>query len=419
MRFIMKNTNIIYILLLSLSVSFAGIKEDFFHSGLSAKALALGGTAFGFGVDSIYSNPAGLAVIPDKYYTYSYKSNYDQMIGTMVFNYMDTHGRDAWGIGLIHMDNSNADKSIINEFDRPDVQGKYGERQIGISAAYAKPIWGDSAIGLGARLYLNQLDDESAYALGFYCGYIKKIRYDWLFGISINNISLSSRLLGTPINWSTGHVDYFPLKISTSIAHRKYLFKKQTEFFADIHLEEVTMDRNFEKFFSVGALVWFVPKTFNGRFGISDESFSLGAGLRLNEWGIDYAYRNHQYLGNSHLISFSYKPDIKKPNITYKNMVKTKSQKTIPYKIIKNVEIKPITILKSPTPDKQIIITQNITMNIKDTITINNKISTSNLMNIDLPSSTNIVASANQTTTHNIIETTSIDKQISGDSNAK
>ncbi|MDR1453246.1 MAG: hypothetical protein LBJ25_04660, partial [Candidatus Margulisbacteria bacterium] len=55
-------------LILLLGCSLAGIKEDFFHTGLSAKALALGGTAFGFGVDSIYSNPAGLAVIPEEYY---------------------------------------------------------------------------------------------------------------------------------------------------------------------------------------------------------------------------------------------------------------------------------------------------------------------------------------------------------------
>ncbi|GBR72681.1 hypothetical protein NO1_0180 [Candidatus Termititenax aidoneus] len=159
-----------FILLAGLTaLSLAGIKEDFFHTGLSAKTLALGGTAFGFGVDSIYSNPAGLAVIPDEYYGYSYKTSFENMVDTMTFECMRPQGRGAWGLGLIHMNNGDADKTEINEFDRPEVIGKFSERQIGLSGAYAWPIWGDAAIGFGARYYRNDLDGEYGQALGFFC----------------------------------------------------------------------------------------------------------------------------------------------------------------------------------------------------------------------------------------------------------
>lgn len=300
---------LIFFLLIISGSGFSGIKEDFFHTGLGAKALVLGGTAFGFGVDSIYSNPAGLAVIPDEYYSYSYKTSYENMVDAMTFQYMTPYQRGAWGIGLIHMNNGNADKTEINEFDRPAVVGKFGERQIGLSAAYAVPLWGDSAVGFGARYYNNQMDGELGQAFGFFAGYVKKISFDWLYGLSINNFSLSPRMKSTPIVWSTGHTDYFPLRISNSLCHRRSLYGKQTEFFIDLHTQEVNESGTMASFYSLGSMVWLVPKTFNCRAGLNDETISLGMGLRLGEaWGIDYGYLSHKYLGGSHLFSFSYKP---------------------------------------------------------------------------------------------------------------
>ncbi|MDR1322863.1 MAG: hypothetical protein LBK68_00315 [Candidatus Margulisbacteria bacterium] len=295
---------------LLLGCSWAGIKEDFFHTGLSAKALALGGTAFGFGVDSIYSNPAGLAVIPEEYYGYSYKNSFEGLIDTMTFEYMRPHRRGAWGIGLIQMNNGNADKTEINEFDRPEVVGKFSERQIGLSGAYAVPFGGDSAVGIGARYYNNQLDDEQGQALGFFAGYIKKLSAEWLYGLSVNNISLfSERPLSTPIVWSTRHVDYFPLRISNSLAHRRKIFGLAAEFFADLHLQEVNEVGRLEPFYSLGTMVWIAPRVFNVRAGLNDETISLGLGARLfDAIGLDYAYLSHEYLGGSHYISVSYRP---------------------------------------------------------------------------------------------------------------
>ena len=295
-----------------ITLSFAGIKEDFFHTGLSAKALALGGTAFGFGVDSVYSNPAGLAVIPDEYYGYSYKTSFENMLDTMTFEYMRPHKRGAWGIGLIHMNNSDADKTVINEFDRPDVVGKFSERQIGLSGAYAIPIWGDSAVGIGARYYRNDIDGEFGQSLGFFAGYIKRLKRNLLYGLSVNNFSiLSNRPLSTPITWSTSHTDYFPLRISNSLAYRRSIYGFQAEFFGDIHWQEVNEDGRMDLFYSLGSMVWIVPKLFNIRAGLNDENLSLGLGVRLaGAWGIDYAYLSHEYLGGSHFISISYKPGV-------------------------------------------------------------------------------------------------------------
>jgi hypothetical protein len=276
---------------------------------LSAKALALGGTAFGFGVDSIYSNPAGLAVIPEEYYGYSYKNSFEGLIDTMTFEYMRPRGRGAWGIGIIQMNNGNADKTEIDEFDRPNVVGKFSERQVGVSGAYAVPVWGDSAVGAGARYYNAQMDGEQGQALGLFAGYVKKLREDWLYGLSVNNISiLSERPLSAPIVWSTGHTDYFPLRISNSLAHRRKIFGLTAEFFADVHIQEVNEDGRLEPFYSLGTMVWIAPRVFNIRFGLNDETISAGLGARLfNVIGLDYAYLSHEYLGGSHYLSVSYK----------------------------------------------------------------------------------------------------------------
>ncbi|GBR76947.1 hypothetical protein NO2_1418 [Candidatus Termititenax persephonae] len=295
------------LLALLLGLARAGVKEDFFQAGLSAKALALGGTAFGFGVDSLYSNPAGLAVIPGEYCGYTYKNSLEGLLDVMTLEYMRPRGRGAWGIGLIGMHNGGADKTEINEFDRPSVLGKFAERQVGISGAYAWPVWGDSAIGVGARYYHNQLDDGQGQAWGFFAGYIKKLRQDLLYGLSINNLSISGRPVSMPISWSTGHTDYFPLRISNSLAYRHKLLGWQSEFFGDAHLQQVNEEGRLELFYSLGAMVWVVPRIFNARCGLNDETISAGLGLRLwDRLGLDYAYLAHEYLGGSHYVSFSY-----------------------------------------------------------------------------------------------------------------
>ncbi|GBR72683.1 hypothetical protein NO1_0181 [Candidatus Termititenax aidoneus] len=126
----------------------------------------------------------------------------------------------------------------------------------------------------------------------------------------MNNFSiLSSRPLSTPIVWSTRHTDYFPLRISNSLAYRRKIFNFAAEFFADLHTQEVNEDGRFENFYSLGAMVWIAPRVFNVRLGLNDETISAGLGARLfDRLGLDYAYLAHEYLGGSHYISVSYTP---------------------------------------------------------------------------------------------------------------
>lgn len=282
----------------------AGVKEDFFQAGLGAKSNALGGTAFAFGVDSLFSNPAGLAVLPEEYFSYSYKNNYESLVNSMVLGYTSPWRRGAWGVGAITMSNGNAEQTEVDEFDRPTVVGTFGEEQKGFCAAFSYPFGDKAAYGLGVRYYQNDFLDEQAKSLGLYAGVIKKFGRKVLLGLSFNNFSLSGSGR-SEINWSTGQVDQFPLRYSFSGAYLTTFFEKQTELFADIHYVEVNEAKELDQLYSLGAIYWFVPKIFNARLGRQDEVVSSGFGFRFFDIAVDYAFLMHDYLGNSHLLSIS------------------------------------------------------------------------------------------------------------------
>ncbi len=291
-----------WVLLSLIFVVHAGVKEDFFQAGLGAKSAALGGTAFAFGSDSLFSNPAGLAVTPEKEFSCGYKSNFDGLVDTQHLSYAQPWQRGAWGVGLVYLNNVGADKTVVNEFDRPEVIGSFGENQTGLSLAYAHPVFGDSAVGLGLRYYQDILDEERASAYGLFAGYIKKINKNLLVGLSVNNIALTQSLR-SEITWSTGHVDYFPLRCSLSSIFLTNFLSNQTEFVGDVHFAEVNEQHEMATFYSLGALMWLAPQVFNIRCGFADESITVGAGLRAFGFGLDYAFISHRTLGPSHLLS--------------------------------------------------------------------------------------------------------------------
>lgn len=232
---------LILLIVFFVSILNAGVKEDFFQAGLGAKSNALGGTAFAFGIDSLFSNPAGLAILPENFVAYSYKNSFDSMVNSMVVGYMQPYRRGAWGIGAITMDNGGADKTEVNQFDRPEVVGTFSEVQQGLSVAFAYPFGNNSAAGIGLQYYQNNFDTESAKSMAIYAGYIKKIKKNILLGLTINNFSFDDNMRAK-IKWTTGREDQFPLRYSFSAAYLTEVYDRRTEFVADVHYQDVNED---------------------------------------------------------------------------------------------------------------------------------------------------------------------------------
>jgi hypothetical protein len=276
----------------------AGIKDDFFMSGLGPRSTSLGGSAFAFGTDSLLTNPAGLALKPNRQFSFGYLSQYDQLVSNTSFAYTDLIWGGVAGISVIQMENGGADKTIINEYGMPSRIGTFGESQLGISMAYAKTLDDKIAVGVGGRFYQNKLDTESATSLGFYTGFIYQMNPQWITGLSVNNLSPFGNFRST-INWSTGHVDEFPVRISGSTAYKAVFWEKQTEFYLDLHFIEVTTKRDFNMQWSGGTSVWVIDKIFAARAGFSGERLALGLGLEYQQFLIDYAFSQHQNLGQS------------------------------------------------------------------------------------------------------------------------
>ena len=184
----------------------------------------------------------------------------------------------------------------------PQWIGSFGETQTGLSFALGFPFWFETALGIGVQQYINKLDTESAQSTGISLGLIKKWGDSFLMGVSIHNLSL---LEGghASIQWSTGHRDYFPLRITSSIAWMQKIFAFQTEWYLDAQTTELAENAPMLTTYSGGSLIWFIPKTMNVMLGYKQDQASIGFGLFLSSFSLNYAFIHHPVLGGNHMIS--------------------------------------------------------------------------------------------------------------------
>jgi len=302
------------LLLLAGGLTFAQDGVDagsFARFGVGARALGMGG-AFAALVDDMtapFWNPAGLALTTGFHLGGMYTNKFGQDIQ---YQYFGATGAWEWGaLGAAMVRQAIEDIPFYG-----DGEGEYfSEYQTLWLASGAVLIPSEQevleALSLGATLkyYTHELLEGRGRGFGFDLGLMGRIGFDWgtlAFGL------VSRDIRGTQIKWKgTDHepINHVPWINTVNLA----LGLLEGQLWLSAGADLAIARPGFTKL-RLGAELWLVEGLAlrAGLVRLADGTlrYSAGAGFRLGDFVIDYAFLPHPVLGDSHILSaeFSWTP---------------------------------------------------------------------------------------------------------------
>lgn len=283
-----------------------------------ARAAALGGAFAGLSDDesAVFYNPAGLAYLGRHT---RFGSLYEGHFGLTDFGQMAV-GHKGLGLGLLLFNS----RPIIQRDDQGNPIGEFNYSAVGLAAAYASTLGGLpmpltlpaglERLALGARLKLYRvktLEEGSGATLAFDPSVMFDfgrlaaggLELDWLrLGLVLEN------LLGLPMEFGSGHIERWPLgfRFGGSLAFRGLIAAADLESDGTFHLG-IEYHLGLAGPAALAGLGEGSPSlALRGGLILGRRaSFSVGLGLGLKGFQIDYAFSAHPQLPLSHLLGFS------------------------------------------------------------------------------------------------------------------
>jgi hypothetical protein len=262
---------------------------DFMGTGLSARAMAMGNamTAGGRGIETVYHNPATLALNTCQYEWSSGLVNNFDLVDRKSLGF--AFGK--YGINIGNSEISEIPRTTWGDDDRPVENGTFSSSQYQYICTYADQFNTDWLYGVTVKLYTWNIDKYTANGLGLDIGGLYRFpeaifNSTLLCGMSIHNVGR------TQINWSTGHKDTIPITLTGGAALYSGFLERTLIFSSEIIQQEyeTLQIRN-------GAEYWLAENIFCVRGGTDLGKITLGIGLRYVALSIDYAQADYSDLG--------------------------------------------------------------------------------------------------------------------------
>ena len=276
--------------------------------GLSgARVLGIGeaGLACGLGLQAVLNNPAALVV-------QTKTSEKSTMSGTWI----DQYGGDlqrfhvGYSFNLLGL---TAALSYAGELidgvpetiwsdERPVVVGSLGSRKNIYVGTLATPLGANLTLGASLDYHNYQIYDLIGTGLGWDLGCNFKC---FILNSKLNLAASVKNVGSTPISWSNGSTDAIPALYRLGSALETNFFDKPLQFSVDAwsYLDgRQATDWHYGleyQLFDLGG-VSLLP-----RAGVSAGRITAGLGLVNQDFSIDYAFMNHEYLGNVHRVTLA------------------------------------------------------------------------------------------------------------------
>jgi len=293
---------------ISNSIGFMGGKTgstacSFLKIGVGSRAIAMGETFTGIaeGINSIYWNPSGLALIDEREVS-AMHIEWFQGIRYEYFAYAQPLEKMKGAIG------ASLNYLYMGGIEKRDDEGSSPQEakayDMALNLAYAIPYSNRLSLGINVKVIKSFIVDESAHAFACDIGGLYGINKNLKFGLSVQNLGTKMKFID--------EADPLPLvvKIGTS-----YSFLYSTRL--DKNLLLLALDINFPydnnintHFGTEYKISLFDNLEFGLRSGYKTNTdlgglagFCSGAGLLYKSVGIDYAFVPYGDLGNTHRIS--------------------------------------------------------------------------------------------------------------------
>jgi len=278
----MKKILLITLLMVSL-VSLFSVFDDY---GPSARANGMGGafTAVSDDASSVFYNPAGLEYADNAFilsYTDLWSTGYNEMKNIAASFKMGKAG--TIGLGVQMFDVSFEDVTLQSE------------QTYGLYHAFTlfKDIHSEATIGYGVNLYNLKFDGEdNQLAYGVNLGAMATLRQRTRIGFSVTN--LNNPKIGSeykddlPQIFSVG-LSYIPYESVTTTLELKQQFGSETQILGGLEISPIK------------------PLTLRAGVHNKPNIISFGAGIDMFNVLIDYSYKAHVHLNDTHHIAVGYK----------------------------------------------------------------------------------------------------------------
>ena len=282
-----------------------------FEFGYSAKVQGIG-SAFVAGQEDItasFLNPAILSSINSLKIEASYSTYYGNLLSSGSFNLCIPQKENNFGLSLFFIQIPKIphtevfDPDSVNNFDDIIFKGYFTSYTYCFIFNLSKKIK-NFDFGLNTKLFYEDILNENGKGIGFDIGILKKINEYTKFGISFLN------LFGTYFIWTTGKKEVFNPLLNTGFSFTPF---KNLIMNFDFSIKTENIKNS--SFFNISFLSlhprfgfeWNLFKFLNLRGGLEESIPCFGLGFIFKGLLLDYALRYSFDLGDSHIITFSYK----------------------------------------------------------------------------------------------------------------
>lgn len=304
------------------TAKFAG---EFLNLGVGARSLGMGGAyvAVARDVTAGYWNPAGLAYLETPQAMLMHTS---QFAGLVNYNYggfgLPVSGASSLGLSIMRVGVDDIPRTAlpnpeleigetyVDEDGRvvrniPYVSGQFSSTDYAFYLTYSKRISNDFAFGGNVKFLNRNLDEHSAWGLGFDVGFLFNPVSQLIVGINLQDVT------STLVAWDTGRRELITPTLRTGVTYPLQMsflggeVQPSVDFVVQFdnreqgtlaHLGRSSLDMKLGFEYSY-------REAFAFRVGSSEVgSFAAGAGLHFSNLHIDYAFLEHT-LGSTHRIS--------------------------------------------------------------------------------------------------------------------
>lgn len=250
--------------------------------GMGARALGMGGAFIAVADDAntVYYNPAGLALIEGRHVTSLYTNQYGAA-GYMALGYAQKN----IGAGVLLLDASGIEAT--DEF--ANVTGYFGMREYTAIGAYGVTVWPNLSLGGAVKHYSQSLPGNIGTGITGDVGL--------LYDAGVIKVGAVARNVLGSVHYTSGETDSFDRSWGVGVSTRPI---PGLLIAADAVVKgEYTLHAGAEY------LLGNVALRGGAMWGGGGTSYTAGLGVVMPGFSVDYAYQTHNLLPDSHRLSLN------------------------------------------------------------------------------------------------------------------
>ncbi|MBN1154041.1 PorV/PorQ family protein [candidate division KSB1 bacterium] len=294
---------------------------EFMATGVGARALGMGGAYVGIGDDVTagYWNPAGLADLQYPELVGMYAERFAKLVN---YNYgammIPASRRSSVALSVIRLAVDDIPVTALrrddlelgaiydgNKINTPYVVRTINDAEWAFYLSYAKRVSSRLAWGSNVKVVTKQIGDNSAWGLGFDLALLYKLYRNMNIGVNVQDITT------TLLAWDTGRKEAITPTMKFGTAYYFDISAINSRLIPAIDFDLRFENRRTASQFNAGrfsfdshlGLEYEFKHVVAVRLGSDVGHFTAGAGLRLPNLNIDYAFMSHDELGDTHRIS--------------------------------------------------------------------------------------------------------------------